>query len=400
MIVGAAVTYDMKHKAENAARRVAASAGPDRQGEGSHRRCSRPSGACSPSRAACRRSSRNTPITSSSQPFSLDQMATIDEIPLKPVMPDPEQGREDHRRHRRRRDNPVGPDGDERDRTRHPGCTPRSAAAGEVDADAPASAAIRCAGASGSRSASSRLAYLALIGRLVMFGIIGPAAAGGGYDANAAHRHQPAGPRRPQRRDPGDRHQDGVALRRAAQHPRSRRGDRADHQRAARPRRRPPSARSSPTNAGFVWLQARDHARAAGADPRARHSRHRLPPREHAASIRAARPPRTSSASSTSTTRASPASRNMSTTTASRDLHTAGFARGEDLEPVQAVDRPPRPAHPARRARRRDGPLQGDRRDRRRARRAHRRSPRDGVAARLRPQQSGRCARSPIASTA
>ncbi len=46
MIVGAVVTYDMKHKAELAADRVADAAVRDRQGEGARSRCSRRSGAC------------------------------------------------------------------------------------------------------------------------------------------------------------------------------------------------------------------------------------------------------------------------------------------------------------------------------------------------------------------
>ena len=115
-----------------------------------------------------------------------------------------------------------------------------------------------------------------------MFGSRRPAAAGSGADAERGARHRPPGPRRPQRRDPRHRHQDGLALRRAAQHPRSRRGDRADHQRPARPRRGSGSARSSPSDAGFVWLKREITPDAAGADPRARHSRRRLPAREPA----------------------------------------------------------------------------------------------------------------------
>ena len=70
------------------------------------------------------------------------------------------------------------------------------------------------------------------------------------------------------------------------------------------------------------------------------------------------------------------------------DLQASGLAVAKDLQPVQAVDRPARPAHRARRDRQAHGAVPRHRRRRRRAQRQDRRGRGDGVAARLRSEQS------------
>ena len=92
-----------------------------------------------------------------------------------------------------------------------------------------------------------------------------------------------------------------------------------------------------------------------------------------AASIRAAPPPRMCSAPSTSTTRASPASRSTSTTSFLDDLHARPASAAARRSSPSALDRPPRPARRARRARAGDGALPCDRRHRHRPRRQDRR---------------------------
>ena len=161
--------------------------------------------------------------------------------------------------------------------------------------------------------------------------------AGRGRDRAARHP-------RPQRRDPRDRREGALAVRRAAQDHRRRRGESSCS---------PPCCPiSTPTElrerlvlqARLRLAQARDHAEAAAGNPPARHSRHRLPRPRTSASIRTAPRSRTSSVSSTSTTRASPASRNGSTSSGLAALHMAGLATDRLQKPVELVARSARAA--------------------------------------------------------
>ena len=86
---------------------------------------------------------------------------------------------------------------------------------------------------------------------------------------------------RPQRRDPGDRRQDDVGLRRAAPHHRQGRGGRADHRRPAR-RRRQGTARAARIEEGLRLGQAPGHRQGAGRDLPSRPARRRLPAGEQA----------------------------------------------------------------------------------------------------------------------
>ena len=156
------------------------------------------------------------------------------------------------------------------------------------------------------------LLYGALATRLVLLG--DRRARRGGRRRDLHPRRFAGAPRhhRPERRDARHRHPHRLALRRAALRDRPGRGDRAPRLRASRPRSR--AAAADPLDRREVRLhQARDHAAPAAGDPQARHSGHRLPRREPALLSRRARRPRMCSAPSTSTTRASPASRNIST---------------------------------------------------------------------------------------
>ena len=86
---------------------------------------------------------------------------------------------------------------------------------------------------------------------------------------------------RPQRRDPRDRRQDDVGLRRAAPHHRQGRGGRADHRRAAG-RRRQGTARAARLEEGLRLGQAPDHAEGAGGNLPSRPAGRRLPAGEQA----------------------------------------------------------------------------------------------------------------------
>ena len=118
--------------------------------------------------------------------------------------------------------------------------------------------------------------------------------------------------RRPQRRDARDRHPDGLALRRAALRDRPGRGDGAARLGASRSRPRPAAAacsrpmRSSPTSSARSRRASSRRSTSSAFPASAFASR-------TGASIRAARRRRMCSAPSTSTTRASPASRSTST---------------------------------------------------------------------------------------
>ena len=166
-------------------------------------------------------------------------------------------------------------------------------------------------------------------------------------------RHRPARPRRPQRRGACRRHQDRLALWRAAQHHRPRRSGRGDRRRASRARTSRRSASGSPATPASSGSSARSRRSQQAKIHALGIPGHRLPHREPALLSRRTDRGARRSAWSISTTRASPASRNTSTIKWLADLHAAGFARGEDARPGQAVDRPPRAAHPPRRARRR-----------------------------------------------
>ena len=104
MVIGAGVTYDMKHDAETAARPRRPPPGRDRQGEGGDLACSRPSGACSPSRAACRRSSSkyadHFQLAAVLAVAGRDHRRDSAEARRCPIRPRVEKT---HRRHRRRR---------------------------------------------------------------------------------------------------------------------------------------------------------------------------------------------------------------------------------------------------------------------------------------------------------
>ena len=85
MIVGAAVTYDMKHKAEIAADRVASlQSDISREKDADHASQGRVEHA-HPARRGCRQLVEKYADHFQLQPFSPDQIATIDEIPLRPI---------------------------------------------------------------------------------------------------------------------------------------------------------------------------------------------------------------------------------------------------------------------------------------------------------------------------
>ena len=130
------------------------------------------------------------------------------------------------------------------------------------------------------------------------------------------HRDRAAGHSRSQRRSAGDRRARALALRRAAPADRRRRSGGDADRRSARSRRRR-TARAAVVEARLRLAQTRYHARAAARDLSPGPARHRLSQREQARLSE--RPPksRTSSATSISTTRASPAWRSGSTATAS-----------------------------------------------------------------------------------
>ena len=121
---------------------------------------------------------------------------------------------------------------------------------------------------------------------------------------------------RSQRRDSGDRRARALALRRAAPAHRCRRGGGIAHRRPARSRRHR-TARAALLQARLRLAQARHHAGAAARNLPPGPARHRLPERKQAQTIRTAPRSRISSATSISTTRASPAWRSGSTATAS-----------------------------------------------------------------------------------
>ena len=200
-----------------------------------------------------------------------------------------------------------------------------------------------------------------IIGRLVMFGLAPVRRRPPAADAERRARHRPARPRRPQRRDPRHRHQDGLALRRAAQHHRSRRGDRADRQRPARSRCRAASARSSPPMPASSGSSARSR-------PKQQSQIHALgiPGIGFLTENRRFYPGGPTAAHIVGLVNID----NQGIAGIEKyiddhglaDLHAAGFARGEDLEPVKlSIDL--RVQHILRdELVRRDGPLPGDRR--------------------------------------
>ncbi len=144
------------------------------------------------------------------------------------------------------------------------------------------------------------------------------------------------------------------------------------------------------TKAGFVWVK-REIAGPAGADLRSRHSRRRFPRTRTSGSIRAARPPPISSASSISTIRASPASSGPCDERGLSDLHDAGFAmKAQQPGAGTACSIDLRVQHcAARRAGRRDAEIPGRGGDGRDGQRQDRRGEdRPCLAARFRPQHS------------
>ena len=140
--------------------------------------------------------------------------------------------------------------------------------------------------------------------------------------------------------DPGDRRQGPVVVRRAA------------HASSIWTRRSNCSPPSLPdldarelrerlaSKKGFVWLKREITPKQQQRDPSARPSRRRLPAGEQARLSQRARSFRMSSAMSTSTTRASPASRNISTPAAWPTCIVAGFAtdRAAEAGVVLAID--------------------------------------------------------------
>ena len=118
--------------------------------------------------------------------------------------------------------------------------------------------------------------YGVIAGRLVYLGMQDPEDSGppGNARDRVAPRH-----RRPQRRGAGDRHQDVVAVCRAAPHRRRRRGDREAVDRAARSRRRADLPQAEERHR-LRLAEAPTVAEAAERHHEARHSRHRLPHRE------------------------------------------------------------------------------------------------------------------------
>ena len=118
--------------------------------------------------------------------------------------------------------------------------------------------------------------YGVIGGRLVYLGLQDPEASGPPGDAGdrLAPRH-----RRPQRRSAGDRHQDVVAVRRAAPHRRCRRGDRETGDGAARSRLRADLPQAEERHR-LRLAEAPIVAEAAERHHEARHSRHRLSHRE------------------------------------------------------------------------------------------------------------------------
>ena len=236
------------------------------------------------------------------------------------------------------------------------------------------------------------LAFAVIIGRLVMLGVMEPPAGGAGADRQR-RRSPPAGrtsSTATARCSPTD-------IKTASLYAEPRNivdpdeAAEADRQRAARPRRRARSGKRLTGDAGFVWIkreitpkqQQKIHALGIPG--------HRLPHREPALLSR--RPdrrayPRPGQCRQPGHRRHREIRRRpVARRPARRRLRPRRGARAG-----QAVDRPPRPAHPARRTGPGDGALPRDRRRRRRAQRPDRRGRRDGLAARLRPEQSGRCA--------
>ena len=92
--------------------------------------------------------------------------------------------------------------------------------------------------------------------------------------------------------DARDRRADAVAVRRAAQAHRRRRGGGTADRRPARPQRQR-NARAAVLEERLRLAEARNHAKAAAGDSPARHSRHRLPRREQARLSERARRSRT-----------------------------------------------------------------------------------------------------------
>ena len=204
-----------------------------------------------------------------------------------------------------------------------------------------------------SRCSASACSTACSRSRLVLLGVGAHGDGGRRGELHPAGLAGAARHRRPQRRDAGDRHQDRVALRRAALRHRSGRGDRAARLRASRPRPRPAAAAA--LHRREVRLhQARDHAAPAAGDPQARHSRHRLPRREPP--LLSGRPDRLACARHRQ--HRQPGHRRH------REIHRrrvperparGGLRHRQRAGAGEAVDRSPRPARRARRARAGDG---------------------------------------------
>ena len=198
---------------------------------------------------------------------------------------------------------------------------------------------------------------------------------------------------RSQRSDPRHRHQDYVGLRRTAPHHRQGRGGGTAHRRPAG-RRRERASRPTRLAQGFRLGQARRHGKAAerGLSPRpagdrlpAREPAH-LPQRSHRGPCARLHQPRQPGHRRDGEVGRRPGARRPE---GGRLRHQ--FA---GLEADPAVDRPQGDPGRTRRARQGRRALQGQGRRRRGAGRQYRRGDRLCVPARLRPQQSGRRARS------
>ena len=241
--------------------------------------------------------------------------------------------------------------------------------------------------------------YRVIAVRLVMFAVVPEshfvrrgASQGRGRDRAARHP-------RPQRHDPRDRRARAVAVRRAAQDHRRRRGDRAADRGAARSRRRPRCATGSARATRLRLAQARDHAEAAAGNPQARPAGRRLPRREQARlseQRRGVPPDRPRQHRQPGHRR----HREMA-----RRPRLAGAASGGPrhrpaAEAGRARGRSARAACAARRADLRRRQIQGEGRRRPRRRCRDRRDHLDGVAAGLRSQQPEAGQRSDCASTA
>ena len=193
----------------------------------------------------------------------------------------------------------------------------------------------------------------------------------------------------PQRRDPGDRHQADQRIRRAASHHRQGRGRRtADRRAAGRGRQR--AARAARRQEGLRVGQARHHGEPAGRSPPPGPARHRLPAREPPrVPQRPDRGPRARlhQPGQPGHRRHREVDRRTGARRPARRRLPAHARRPETHHPVDQPESDPRGPGRARQGHR---ALQGEIGRRRHHGRQHRRGGGLRVAARLRPQQSGR----------